>query len=35
MNEYYQLLGVDENATDEEITASFQKLKEKYSPVTL
>ena len=31
MNEYYELLGVNSDATDEEITASFQKLKEKYS----
>ena len=30
MNEYYELLGVNENATDEEITAQYEKLKEKY-----
>jgi curved DNA-binding protein CbpA len=31
MNEYYELLGVNSDATDDEITARFQKLKEKYS----
>ena len=31
MNEYYELLGVNSSATDEEITARFQALKEKYS----
>lgn len=31
MQEYYKILGVDENATDEEIDARYQKLKEKYS----
>ena len=30
MNEYYELLGVNETATDEEITAQYEKLKEKY-----
>lgn len=30
MNEYYELLGVNENATDEEITEQYEKLKEKY-----
>ena len=29
--ENYRLLGVEENATDEEIAASYQKLKEKYN----
>lgn len=31
MNEYYELLGLTESATDEEITARYQALKEKYS----
>ena len=31
MKEYYKILGIDENATDEEITASYHQLKEKYS----
>ena len=30
MKEYYKILGVHENATDEEITASYHQLKEKY-----
>ena len=31
MNEYYELLGLDENATDEELKARFEELKAKYS----
>ncbi len=31
MKEYYKILGVGETATDEEITASYHQLKEKYS----
>lgn len=31
MNEYYELLGVDQSATDEEITARYRALKEKYA----
>ena len=31
MKEYYKILGVGENATDEEITASYHQLKEKYA----
>ena len=30
MNEYYELLGVNESATDEEITARYEELKAKY-----
>ena len=30
MNEYYELLGLSENATDEEITNRYNELKEKY-----
>ena len=31
MNEYYELLGLTENATDEEIKARYEELKAKYS----
>ena len=31
MQEYYEILGVSENATDEEVAAAYQKLKDKYS----
>jgi curved DNA-binding protein CbpA len=31
MEEFYQFLGLTENATDEEITARYKELKEKYS----
>lgn len=31
MNEFYELLGLSENATDEEIVARYKELKEKYS----
>ena len=31
MNEYYELLGLGENATDEEISVRYRELKEKYS----
>lgn len=31
MNEYYELLGVHKDATDEEITARYQTLREKYA----
>jgi DnaJ-class molecular chaperone len=31
MNEFYEMLGVTESATDEEIQARYQQLKEKYS----
>ncbi len=31
MNEYYELLGLGENATDEEIDARYRELKEKYA----
>lgn len=31
MQEYYEILGVSENATDEEVAAAYQKLKNKYS----
>ncbi len=31
MNEYYEFLGLSESATDEEITARYTELKEKYS----
>lgn len=30
-NHYYEILGVDKNATDEEITAKYEELKAKYS----
>ena len=30
MNEYYELLGLQETATDEEITARYSELTEKY-----
>ena len=31
MQEYYEILGVSENATDEEVAAAYQKLRDKYS----
>ncbi len=31
MNEHYEFLGLNESATDEEITARYQQLREKYS----
>lgn len=31
MQEYYKILGLSENATDEEIDAQYEKLKERYS----
>ena len=31
MKDYYELLGLTENVTDEELTARYQELKEKYS----
>ena len=31
MQEYYKILGVSKNATDEEVTAAYRELKEKYS----
>ena len=31
MKEYYELLGLDENATDEEIEKRYQELRAKYS----
>ena len=31
MQEYYKILGLSENATDEEIDAAYNKLKDKYS----
>lgn len=31
MQEYYKILGVSENATDEEIEAAYSRLKQKYS----
>lgn len=31
MQEYYEILGISENATDEEVAAAYQKLKDKYS----
>ena len=30
MREYYELLGLDENATDEEVQARYNELREKY-----
>ena len=30
MREYYELLGLDENATDEEVKARYEQLREKY-----
>ncbi|MBE5745356.1 MAG: hypothetical protein E7355_04385 [Clostridiales bacterium] len=31
MNEHYEFLGLDENATEEELAARYQQLREKYS----
>lgn len=31
MQEYYKILGLNENATDEEVEAQYEKLKERYS----
>ena len=30
-NHYYEILGVNENSTDEEITQKYEQLKAKYS----
>ena len=33
MQEYFKILGLSENATDEEIEFAYQKLKNKYSEI--